>query len=136
MRASEFLAESDHANRSTNNLLNVLDTLRNRFGDVHEEPKIRVDSLINMVRATPGSEMFNIDSLMSAYDKNPAVKNLITGIYDDDSQIKHVYIKPAIGDYNDNLTINNPDTGTDSTARSNPASTVDAMSKRALNRRK
>jgi hypothetical protein len=136
MRAREFLSESDYANRSTNNLLNVLDTLRNRFGDIHEEPKIRVDSLVNMVRSIPGSEMFNIDSLITAYDKNPAVKNLITSIHDDDAQVKHIYIKPAIGDYNDNLTINNPDTGTDATAKTNPARTVDTMSKRALNRRK
>ena len=139
MRATDFIVEdSDQPNASTINLINQLDALRNRFSDVHEEPKIRLQALVNMVRATPGSEMFNVDSLMTAYDKNKSVKNLITSIRDDDNGNKYVYIRPAIGEIDTDIEIapTTDGSGGKSIGRRNPQKTISTMSKRALHRRK
>ncbi len=139
MRAAEFIIENEQSsNRSAGNLLSVLDVLRNRFSDAREEPKIRLDALINMVRATPGSEMFNVDSLVSAYEKNSAVKNIITGVEDDGTGVKHVFIRPAIGDLrtSDINISNQPDSdlsGND--FDSGPEVTVSKMAKRAAKKR-
>jgi hypothetical protein len=139
MRAREFIAEDDSGNStSINNLIGALETVRDRFGDTEDEAKIRLDSLIHMVKELPGSEMFNVDSLMKAYDKNDSIKNLISGVRDDDSGNKMVYITPVIGDIDDTMTIG--DAGDDGTSAhdmtgSNPRDTVSSMSKRALNRR-
>jgi hypothetical protein len=138
MRAADFIVEeSDYTSLSAVNLINQLETLRNRFSDVHEEPKIRLQALVNLVRTTPGSEMFNVDSLIAAYDKNKSVKNLITSIRDDDSGNKYVYIRPAIGEIETDIEIDTPaNGGGKSIGRRNPQKTISTMSKRALRRRK
>jgi hypothetical protein len=138
MRAADFIVEeSDYTSPSEINLINQLETLRNRFGDVHEEPKIRLQALVNLVRTTPGSEMFNVDSLITAYDKNKSVKNLITSIRDDDSGNKYVYIRPAIGEVDTDIEIEPTANGSGkSIGRQNPQKTISTMSKRALRRRK
>ena len=137
MRATDFIVENDdHLSASAINLINRLDALRNRFSDVHEEPKIRLQALVNMVRSTPGSEMFNVDSLMTAYDKNKAVKNLITSIRDDESGNKYVYIRPAIGEVDTDIEIApTANGGGKSISHRSPQKTISSMSKRALNRR-
>jgi hypothetical protein len=117
----------------------VLDTLRNRFGDFDEEPRVRVDSLISMVRRIPGSEMFNVDTLKDVYDEDTTVKNLISNIKKDDSGNRYIYLSPAIGQSGDIETELDTDdagqTGGDVDAGQGPANTVSQMSKRALGRR-
>lgn len=49
MRAREFVVEEEQS--STNNLISILSSLRAKTD------QIRVDSLINMVRRQPGSEI-------------------------------------------------------------------------------
>ena len=139
MRANEFITEDEASpSHSAANLLSVLDTLSNRLSDEREEPKIRLDALINMVRATPGSEMFNVDSLVSAYEKNSAVKNMITGVKDDGTGVKHVFIRPAIGDIrtsdiNIGNELDSDPSGDD--LESGPEITVSKMAKRAAKKR-
>lgn len=140
MRAREFIVEfQNHSKVSANNLISVLDTLRNRFGDVDQEPRVRVDSLISMVRDIPGSEMFNVDTLKDLYDENSTVKNLISSIKKDESGIRYIHLSPAIGQVGDieidsdsSTNDSSGDVGSDSQG---PENTVQQMSKRALGRR-
>jgi len=140
MRFYEFITENKSDGASINNLIAALETVRDRYADTDEEPKIRLDSLIGMIKNLPGSEMFNVDSLMKAYDdpNNTSIKNLISRVRDDDSGNKMVYLKSEIGNIDDTMSIG--DDGDDGTSAhdmdgSNPQDTVSSMSKRALNRR-
>jgi len=140
MRAREFIVEN-HGKVSITNLIGVLDTLRNRFGDLGQEPRVRVDSLVNMVREIPGSEMFNVDTLKDLYDNDATVKNLISSIKKDDSGSRYIYLSPAIGQASDLETgLDSEENGEpvgdgDVEAGPGPEATVSKMSKRALNRR-
>jgi hypothetical protein len=138
MRAKEFIVEN-RIKVSTTNLIGILDTLRNRFGDLGQEPRIRVDSLVNMVREIPGSEMFNVDTLKDLYDNDPAIKNMISSIKKDDSANRYIYLNPAIGQASDietDLDSVNSDKQTDGVDTGpGPEATVSKMSKRALGRR-
>lgn len=86
MRAREFAFEGA-LTPSIANLVDTLDDLRSRTD------QIRVDSLVNLVRKKPGSEMFNIDILADAYKDNDTVKNMIKNINDDETGVKYVYLK-------------------------------------------
>ena len=137
MRASEFIVENDDAiNPATINLIDSLEAIRNRFQQTTQEPKIRVDSLINMVRGRPGSEMFNVDSLKNIYDKNDAVKNLVSSIKDDENGTKYIYLTPTVSNIDSiDLDIEAPDSNTKSSAGNDPLATVGKMAKRAASRR-
>jgi hypothetical protein len=135
MRAREFIFE-DSGSPAANNLLDALESIRNRFRSTGQDPKIRVDSLVSMVRGRPGSEMFNVDSLKNLYDKNNAVKNLIASISDDDSGNKYIYLKPTVTDLDSIDTSIDTDSGTAAPdGRDQSVSTVDKMAKRAAARR-
>ena len=122
MRAIEFMVED--RNNSTNNLISVLSSLRAKTD------QIRVDSLINMVRRQPGSEMFNIALLTNAVQDDSVIKNLVSGIKNDDTGVKYVYLKPLVSDIdNTEKDINVPDVATG--APPNPEKTVATMAKRA-----
>jgi hypothetical protein len=142
MRAREFIVEgSASPNYSENNLVDSLESVRNRFQDTGEEPKISLRALVNMVRNMPGSEMFNVDSLKSIYEKSDTVKNLIASVKDDEGGAKTVFIKSAVTAYDDpDLDINNGITGSGSDSGSSdsisgPEKTVDKMAKRAASKR-
>lgn len=141
MRAKEFITEQKVSNVPATNLISVLDTLRNRFADLGQEPRVRVDSLVNMVRKIPGSEMFNVDTLKKFYDDPElTVKNYISDIRQDDDRNTVIYLKPAIGQVGNIETEpepeETPDIGDgDVEAGVGPENTVHQMSKRALNRR-
>lgn len=135
MRAREFIFEDTDSTAAANNLLDALESVRNRFRHTGQEPKIRVDSLVTMVRERPGSEMFNVDSLKNLYDKNNAVKNLVASIKDDTSGTKYIYIKPVVSDI-DTVDIDTDLPGdTGDTDKAQSLSTVDKMAKRAAGRR-
>jgi hypothetical protein len=142
MRACEFIVENlESPSYSENNLIDSLESVRNRFQDTGEEPKISLRALVNMVRNLPGSEMFNVDSLKSIYEKSDTVKNLIASVKDDEGGAKTVFIKSASTAYDDpDLDINNGITGSGSDSGSadsisGPEKTVDRMAKRAASKR-
>jgi hypothetical protein len=100
MRLSEFnlkaldadIIEDDTEDRGDDNLVTALTFLRNKSRDQHLNPKVRVDSLINMVKNT-GADLFNLDSLTQAFKQNQSVKNLIKDIKDDEQGVKYVFLK-------------------------------------------
>ena len=92
MRLSEFInvdaldaeiIEDDAEDQGHTNLVTALEFLRHRSRDKMLQPKVRVDSLIEMVRNT-GAETFNLDSLTNAFKNNESVKGLIKDIKDDE----------------------------------------------------
>lgn len=128
MRAREFVTEGE-LTPSVVNLVSTLETLRNKTD------QIRVDSLVNLVRRRPGSEMFNVDILADAYKDNDVVKNMIRRITDDDSGVKYVYLK-GITDDDDSALPDEIDTGSDMPGGSrSPEKTVSSMAKRAAGKR-
>lgn len=136
MRAKEFIYEAiddiieDEADtRGDRNLADALSSLRNKSHETHEVPMVRVDSLINMVRNLPGTEMFNVENLMDAYKTNDTIKNLIKDIKDNKDGIKYVYLMPFA---------DSPEsTELDAMGGTitNPEKTIDSMAKRALAKR-
>jgi hypothetical protein len=141
MRAIEFISEDRDPNFSENNLINGLETVRNRFQDTGEEPKVSLRAIVTMVRNMPGSEMFNVDSLKSIYDKSQKVKNLIASVKDDETGVKTVFLKPASTAFDDpDLDINGPatgdsDIGSNGSPQGGPEATVGKMAKRAASKR-
>lgn len=104
MRLNEFVIEDDIIEdeaeaRGDGDLLTTLEFLRNQSAGKHLVPRVRVDSLINMINMhTDGSDYSNND-LMNAYKTNEVVKNLIADIKEDEkSGIKYVYLKPIGGE--------------------------------------
>ena len=136
MRAHEFITEAlddfiedeaDH--RGDSNLAITLETLRNKAHDMHDVPMIRVDSLINIVRKMPGTEMFTVENLLDARKTNETIKNLIKDIKDNKDGVKYVYLTTFADD---------PESGDDTldtTTVTNPEKTIDSMAKRALSKR-
>jgi hypothetical protein len=101
MRLSEFInvdaldaeiIEDDAEDQGHTNLVTALEFLRHRSRDKMLQPKVRVDSLIEMVRNT-GAETFNLDSLTNAFKNNESVKGLIKDIKDDEHGVKYVFLK-------------------------------------------
>ena len=120
--------EDEADGRGDANLLTTLEFLRNRAHDTHIQPRIRVDSLINLVQKT-GESQFNLENLLDAYKSNPDIKNLIKDVKDDSSGVKYVYLEPFADD-TDML----PEIGQE-IPRTAPERTVDSMAKSALAKR-
>ena len=136
MRLNEFnskladdIIEDEADSRGDANLITALEFLRNRSHDRHLVPKVRVDSLINMVKGT-GQNDFNLDGLLGAFKTNETVKNLIKDIKDDDGGVKYVYLKT----FSDDAVDDSPTLASGSKAM-NPEKTVGAMASRALKNR-
>jgi hypothetical protein len=120
--------EDEAEGRGDANLLTMLEFLRNRAHDTHIQPRIRVDSLINLVQGT-GEQYFNLENLLDAYKNNSYVKNLIKDIKDDTSGVKYVYLEPFADDQE------SADAAAGETPKSAPERTVDSMAKSALAKR-
>ena len=120
--------EDEADGRGDANLLTTLEFLRNRAHDTHIQPRIRVDSLINLVQGT-GETQFNLENLLDAYKSNPDIKNLIKDIKDDSSGVKYVYLEPFQDDTDMPAEIGQeiPQTA--------PERTVNSMAKSALAKR-
>lgn len=128
MRAREFAFEGSN-DLSISNLVSTLETLRSRTD------QIRVDSLVNLVRKKPGSEMFNVDILSDIYKDNDVIKNMIRNIRDDDTGVKYVYLK-GITDDDDQVLPDSPSIGGDEAGGPrSPEQTVSGMAKRAISKR-
>jgi len=139
MRYSEIIAEDsgisgiieDEAEtRGDSVLLTALEELRNRAHG-HSVPRVRVDSLVNLIKRLPGGEMFNADALEGARKSNEAVKNLIADIKDDENGVKYVYLTK----FNDDEFSDSETPGTDTGAQTAPEKTVASMANRALGNR-
>lgn len=123
--------EDEADGRGDANLLTTLEYLRNRAHDTHIQPRIRVDSLINLVKAT-GEEHFNLENLLSAFKDNPDVKNLVKEIKDDASGVKYVYLEP----FADDTEFSQDMAGSEAEGfKTAPERTVDSMAKSALAKR-
>jgi len=127
-RYLDEVLEDEADGRGDANLMTTLEFLRNRAHDTHIQPRIRVDSLINLVQGT-GETQFNLENLLDAYKGNPDIKNLIKDIKDDSSGVKYVYLQPFQDDTDMPAEIGQkiPQTA--------PERTVDSMAKSALAKR-
>lgn len=121
--------EDEADGRGDANLLTTLEFLRNRAHDTHIQPRIRVDSLINLVQGT-GEQQFNLENLMDAFKSNPDVKSLIKEIKDDATGVKYVYLQPFADD-----TEQAQDAAGPEGFKTAPERTVDSMAKSALAKR-
>ena len=133
MRLNEFVYDEDIIEdeadaRGDMDLITTLEFLRNQSAGKHLVPRVRVDSLINMINMHSDSETFSNSSLMDAFKTNDAVKNLIADIKDDEtSGIKYVYLKTLNGD--DGLE-GAPDDA--DTVKSEPGKIVSKMADKAI----
>jgi hypothetical protein len=124
-------------------LLTILSYLQNRAADTHKQPRIRADSLINLVQQA-GHPQFNYDTLVNIAKNNDRVKNIIKDIKDvtvsvQDGKVnvggggtelvKYVYIEPVAQDDED------LDPEADAAPKTAPEKTVDSMAKRAAKAR-
>ena len=121
------ILEDEAADPTIVELMGILEAMRNRAHDTHAVPRVRADSLINLVQMQ--HPQFNMDTLDQAMSNNTALKELIKDIKDDATGVKYIYLAPfadddeeaAIGDVN--------------APRTPPERTVDSMAKSALAKR-
>lgn len=144
--ALDDILEDEAEDPAVFTLVDILEALRNRAHDNHAVPRVRADSLINLIQLQ--HPQFTLDTLLQLRSDNENVKELIKDIKDvsvtsspDDSDkvvfgnekgsqiVKYVYLKP-FADEDDEL-----DLDSESPAMSAPEKTVDAMAKSALAKR-
>lgn len=119
------MLEDEAEGRGDVNLMTALEFLRNRAHDTHVQPRIRADSLINLVQTT-GEQQFTLENLLDSYKDNQNVKNLIKDIKDDSNGVKYVYLQPFADD-SEMAALDNTEA-----PRTDPEKTVNAMAKSAL----
>jgi hypothetical protein len=91
----EFEAIEDEADtRGDSALITALEWLRHEAQESSAvTPRVKVDTVIERVRAIPGNEAFNYAALEAANDHNETVKSLIKDIKDDDKTgAKYIYL--------------------------------------------
>ena len=119
------MLEDEADGRGDANLITTLEFLRNRAHDTHVQPRVRADSLINLVQKT-GDQQFTLENLLDAYSDNENIKALVKDIKDDSTGVKYVYLQPFADD-SEMAAI-----GDENAPRTAPEKTVDAMAKSAL----
>lgn len=99
MRLREFaldgndIIEDEAEARGDTDLITTLQFLKAQSAGKHLVPRVRVDSLINMINMHSDGAGFSNSALMDAFKTNDVVKNLIADIKDDESTgIKYVYL--------------------------------------------
>lgn len=133
MRLNEFVYDEDIIEdeadaRGDMDLITTLEFLRNQSAGKHLVPRVRVDSLINMINMHSDTETFSNSSLMNAFKTNEVVKNLIADIKDDENTgIKYVYLKPI--DDSEQL---DGSTGDTEAVKSEPEKVVSSMANKAI----
>lgn len=138
MRIKEIINESDLTEldviedeadtRGDSSLITTLEWLRNEANQSGAvTPRVKVDTVIDRVRAIPGNEAFNFAALEAAHEHNDTVKGLIKDIKDDDhTGSKYVYLAPP-----ENTIDNSDPLGASTAAPGDPAKVVSQMAKRA-----
>jgi hypothetical protein len=119
------MLEDEADGRGDANLITTLEFLRNRAHDTHVQPRVRADSLINLVQKT-GEQQFTLENLLDAYSDNENIKALVKDIKDDSTGVKYVYLQPFADDSEIAAV------GDENAPRTAPEKTVDAMAKSAL----
>jgi len=122
------MLEDEADGRGDANLITTLEFLRNRAHDTHVQPRVRADSLINLVQKT-GEQQFTLENLLDAYSDNENIKALVKDIKDDSTGVKYVYLQPFADDTEIAAV------GDENAPRTAPEKTVDAMAKSALAKR-
>jgi hypothetical protein len=121
----DAMIEDEADGRGDANLITTLEFLRNRAHDTHVQPRVRADSLINLVQKT-GQQQFTLENLLDAYSDNENIKALVKDIKDDSTGVKYVYLQPFADDSEIAAV------GDENAPRTAPEKTVDAMAKSAL----
>lgn len=103
-------------------VVQVLMFLKGRSEDKGLTPKINTESLIKLVH-NAGDVTFDYSSLVDAYEKNPAVKELIQDFNEDELIIKTADTE------GEELS------GSEENKKADPEVTVSSMAKKALNKR-
>jgi len=123
--------EDEADSRGDSALITALEWLRNQAEQSSAiTPRVKVDTVIDRVRAIPGNEAFNYANLEGAKEHNETVKSMIKDIKDDDKTgEKYVYLAP------NESTIDNTDPlGARGAAPGDPSKVVSSMAKRAANK--
>ena len=122
------MLEDEADGRGDANLITTLEFLRNRAHDTHVQPRVRADSLINLVQKT-GEQQFTLENLLDAYSDNENIKALVKDIKDDSTGVKYVYLQPFADDSE------LASVGDENAPRTAPENTVNSMAKSALAKR-
>ena len=133
MRFSEIISEAsidgmveDEAqDPAVLDLIDIIGDWRAQSGHLHTVPKLRADSLINLVQKR--HPQFNLAILEKAKAHNEAIKNLIKDIKDDESGVKYVYLTPMSGEESEETEV-----GDMSVPRAPNEKIVGSMAKSAL----
>ena len=128
----EFEAIEDEADtRGDSALITALEWLRNEAQQSSAvTPRVKVDTVIERVRAIPGNEAFNYAALEAANEHNDTVKSLIKDIKDDDKTgAKYIYLALPENTIDDSDPL-----GAEIAAPGDPAKVVSSMAKRAANK--
>jgi hypothetical protein len=128
----EFEAIEDEADtRGDSALITALEWLRNEAQQSSAvTPRVKVDTVIDRVRAIPGNEAFNYAALESANQHNEVVKSLIKDIKDDDKTgAKYIYLSLP-----ENTVDDSDPLGAQTAAPGDPSKVVSSMAKRAANK--
>ena len=128
----EFEAIEDEADtRGDSALITALEWLRNEATQSSAiTPRVKVDTVIDRVRAIPGNEAFNFAALDAAHEHNEVVKSLIKDIKDDDKTgAKYIYLALPEDQVDDTDPL-----GAQTAAPGDPAKVVSSMAKRAASK--
>ena len=128
----EFEAIEDEADtRGDSALITALEWLRNEAQQSSAvTPRVKVDTVIERVRAIPGNEAFNYAALEAANEHNETVKSLIKDIKDDDKTgAKYIYLALPENTIDDSDPL-----GAQGAAPGDPAKVVSSMAKRAASK--
>ena len=128
----EFEAIEDEADsRGDAALITALEWLRNEATQSSAiTPRVKVDTVIDRVRAIPGNEAFNFAALDAAHEHNEVVKSLIKDIKDDDKTgAKYIYLALPEDQVDDTDPL-----GAQTAAPGDPAKVVSSMAKRAASK--
>lgn len=128
----EFEAIEDEADsRGDSALITTLEWLRNEATQSSAvTPRVKVDTVIERVRAIPGNEAFNYAALEAANEHNNVVKSLIKDIKDDDhTGSKYIYLALPEDQIDDSDPL-----GAQGAPAGDPAKVVSSMAKRAANK--
>ena len=125
----EFEAIEDEADtRGDSALITALEWLRHEATQSSAvTPRVKVDTVIERVRAIPGNEAFNQAAVEAANEHNETVKSLIKDIKDDDKTgAKYIYLALP-----ENTVDDTDPLGAETAEPGDPAKVVSGMAKRA-----
>lgn len=128
----EFEAIEDEADtRGDSALITALEWLRHEATQSSAiTPRVKVDTVIERVRAIPGNEAFNYAALESANEHNDVVKSLIKDIKDDEKTgAKYIYLALP-----ENTVDDSDPLGAQGAPAGDPSKVVSSMAKRAASK--